>query len=409
MAAHALLGASSAHRWLECTPSARLEESVGAADEGSPYAEEGTVAHAYAEAELSYRLGLISKRSYAGRCKRPKASEWWGPEMEEAVGDYASYVCELAAELEAEGKSPVVELEQRVDYSEYVPGGYGTADAVILSEGVLHVIDLKYGKGVPVSAEGNPQLRLYALGAALKYWIVYGFGEVRMTIVQPRLGSVSTDAMPYDELIDWAETYVEPRARAADEGRGEYNPGEAQCRWCKAKAVCRARAEANLQAACEDFSLDALPEDPAEAGAALPKPELLTIAEVAELLPLLPRIEAWANDVQEWALVQARDCGTVFPGFKLVEGRSNRKVVQPGAAMDALALEGYAASDYQKPAELLPIGKLEKLLGKARFAEVLGAYVYKPAGKPALVPESDKRPAIDPAEAAAADFSDEGE
>ena len=230
-----------------------------------------------------------------------------------------------------------------------------------------------------------------------------------MTIVQPRLGSSSTDSMPYGELLRWAEEVVAPRARLADAGEGEYSPGESQCRWCRAKAACRARAEANLKAACEDFSLDSLPEGPDEVDLSVPQPELLSAEEVAALLPILPRIEAWAKDVQEWALEQARDHGVAFPGYKLVEGRSNRKVVQPGAAMDALAAEGFAASDYQKPAELVPLGKLEKLLGKARFAEVLGAYVDKPAGKPALVPSSDKRPAIDPAEAAAADFAEEGD
>ena len=409
MGAHALLGASSAHRWLECPPSARLELAAGVPDEGSPYAAEGTAAHAYAELELSYRLGHITKRQYSGRLKKHKATEWWGPEMEEAVDDYATEVMNIVEGLRLEGGHPAVELEQRVDYSEYVPGGFGTADVAVLSEGVLHVIDLKYGKGVPVSAEGNPQLRLYALGAALKYQMIYEFGEVRMTIVQPRLGSSSTDSMPYGELLRWAEEVVAPRARLADAGEGAYSPGESQCRWCRAKAACRARAEANLKAACEDFSLDSLPEGPDEVDLSVPQPELLSAEEVAALLPILPRIEAWAKDVQEWALEQARDHGVAFPGYKLVEGRSNRKVVQPGAAMDALAAEGFAASDYQKPAELVPLGKLEKLLGKARFAEVLGAYVDKPAGKPALVPSSDKRPAIDPAEAAAADFAEEGD
>lgn len=408
MAAHALLGASSAHRWLECTPSARLEERAGIPDEGSPFAAEGTAAHEYAELELSYRLGEINRRSYAGRLKKHKATEWWGPEMEEAVGDYASYVCEQVEGLKAEGKTPYAYLEQRVDYSEFVPGGFGTADAVILSDGEIHVIDLKYGKGVPVSAEGNPQLRLYALGAALAYMDLFCFDDVHMTIVQPRLGSVSSDSMSLNDLLDWAEFYVKPRALKADAGEGELRPSEHACRWCRVKAVCRARAEASLKAACEDFSLDSLPESPEEAEMSVPLPDLLEVEEVAELLPLLPAIEAWAKDVQEWALAQARDRGTRFPGYKLVEGRSNRKVVQPGAAMDALSLEGFAASDYQKPAELVPIGKLEKLLGKARFAEVLGAYVDKPAGKPALVPESDKRPEISSAESAAADFADEG-
>lgn len=407
MAAHALLGASSAHRWLECTPSARLEESLNLPDEGSPFAAEGTAAHDYAELELSYRLGAINRRSYAGRLKKHKAGEWWGPEMEEAVGDYASFVCELVADLEADGKSPAVELEQRVDYSEYVPGGFGTADAVILSDGTLHVIDLKYGKGVPVDAGGNPQLRLYALGAALKYGIVYGFDEVHMTIVQPRLGSVSTDSMALAELMEWAEGYVKPRAAQADAGEGEYVPGEKQCRWCKAKAVCRARAEANLAAACEEFSLETLPESPAEVDAAVPRPELMTVEEVAGLLPLLPRIEAWAKDVQEWALEQARDRGVRFPGYKLVEGRSVRKITEPLAAMRALDAAGYAAEDYQKPAEIKPLGQLEKLLGKKGFEELVGKYAFKPAGKPVLVPEGDKRPELNSFESAAADFAEE--
>lgn len=405
-AAHALLGASSAHRWLACTPSARLEEGLGLPDEGGRYAEEGTAAHAYAELELSYRLGEVSRRSYAGRMKRHKATEWWGPEMEEAVGDYASYVCEQAEELRAEGKSPSVELEQRVDYSEYVPGGFGTADAVVLSEGELHVVDLKYGRGVPVSAEGNPQLRLYALGAALKYRIVYGFDLVRMTIVQPRLGSVSTDSLSYADLIDWAEAYVEPRARAAHEGRGEFNPGEAQCRWCKAKAICRARAEANLQAACEDFALESLPESPEEAKEELAAPELMTLEEVSALLPVLPAVEAWAKDVQEWALAQARDRGVRFGGYKLVEGRSNRRIADGAAAAAKLRAVGYQPSEYYKLPELETITKLERLMGRAAFADVLGDLIVKPAGKPALVPEGDKRPEINSAESAAADFKE---
>lgn len=408
MAAHALLGASSAHRWLECPPSARLELEAGAPDAGSPYAAEGTAAHDYAELELSYRLGKITKRQHSGRIKKHKATEWWGPEMEEAVGSYVGFVLGVAENVRREGGEPYVDLEQRVDYSEYVPGGFGTADAVVISDDALHVIDLKYGKGVPVDAVGNPQLRLYALGAALKYRMLFDFEEVRMSIVQPRLGADSTDSMPLEELLRWAAEYVAPRAKLADAGGGEYSPGEAQCRWCRAKAVCRARAEANLKAACEDFALDSLPADPAEVEEALERPELLSIEEVAALLPLLPRIEAWAKDVQEWALEQARDHGVAFPGYKLVEGRSVRKITEPLAAMRALEAAGYAPEDYQKPVEIKPIGQLEKLVGKKGFEELVGKYAFKPAGKPALVPESDKRPAIDSAEAAAADFAEEG-
>ncbi|MEG0991505.1 MAG: DUF2800 domain-containing protein [Gordonibacter sp.] len=410
MAAHALLGASSAHRWLVCTPSARLEESLGIPDTGSPYAAEGTAAHKYAELELRYRLGEITKRSYAGRLKAHKATEWWGPEMEECIGDYATQIVETVEELRREGKSPTVELEQQVDYSEYVPDGFGTADVVVLSEGELHVIDLKYGKGVPVSAEDNSQLRLYALGAALKYQIIYGFDFVRMTIVQPRLGSTSTDCLSYADLIDWAETYVEPRARAADEGRGEYCPGEKQCRWCKAKAICRARADANLTAACEDFALGALPEAD-EVQMSLALPELITLDEVAELLPVLPRIEAWAKDVQEWALSQARDHNIRFTGYKLVEGRSNRKISDADAAASALKTLGCDPVTYYEPPKLKTLTALEKTLTKPVVADVLGDLIIKPAGKPALVPEGDKRPEINSIESAKADFADikEGE
>lgn len=404
MAAHALLGASSAHRWLECTPSARLEESMGVPDEGSKYAEEGTAAHAYAELECARRLGWLNNRSYAGRLKKHKTGEWWGPEMEESVGDYAAFVADLAAGLDAEGKSPVVELEQRVDYSEYVPGGFGTADAVILSEGTLHVIDLKYGKGVPVSAEGNPQLRLYALGAALKYRIIYGFDTVAMTIVQPRLSSASTDSVGLEDLLDWAETYVEPRARAADEGRGEFVPGEKQCRWCKAKAVCRARADAMLDVARSEFGVldDAELADPD----CRPDPELMAVEDIAALLPILPAIEAWAKDVQDYALVQARDHGMRFEGYKLVEGRSSRKIDDPLKAAEALRDMGYQPGDYYKPAELKTITALEKALGKAAFADVLGDLVTKPAGKPALVPVNDRRPEMGSAESAQEDFGE---
>lgn len=321
-----------------------------------------------------------------------------------AVAPVSVTVPQLAAQM---GTKPSKLMEYAARSEDPLPGGFGTADAVILSDGEIHVIDLKYGKGVAVPAEGNPQLRLYALGAALAYMELFDFGLVRMTIVQPRLGSVSSDSMSLADLLGWAEGYVKPRALMADAGEGELRPSEGACRWCKAKAVCRARAEASLKAACEDFSLDSLP-DPEEVEASVPLPDLLEVEEVAALLPILPAIEAWAKDVQDWALAQARDHGVRFEGYKLVEGRSNRKIVQPGAAMDALALAGYAPADYQKPAELAPIGKLEKLLGKARFAEVLGAYVDKPAGKPALVPESDKRPEISSAESAAADFAEDG-
>ncbi|MEG2533968.1 MAG: DUF2800 domain-containing protein, partial [Gordonibacter sp.] len=255
------------------------------------------------------------------------------------------------------------------------------------------------------SAEDNPQLRLYALGAALNYQIIYGFDVVRMTIIQPRLGSTSSDTISLEDLLEWAEGYVEPRARAAYEGRGEYCPDDKACRWCKAKATCRARADAALKTACEDFSLDALPDADAVSQETTPA-TLMTVGEIADLLPLLPKLEAWAKDVQEWALTQARDHNVRYEGYKLVEGRSNRKITDPQAAAEALQKIGCEPATYYKPPELRTITALEKVLGKPVFADVLGDLVVKPSGKPVLVPEGDKRPEINSIESAKADFAE---
>lgn len=410
--AHALLGASSAHRWLTCPPSARLEEALGEPDRGSSFAAEGTAAHEYAEILLSHRLGKINNRSFANRMKKVKAGEFWGAEMEEAIEDYANFVME-ASESDELGEV-YVDLEQRVDYSSYVPEGFGTADVVIIVNGGLWVIDLKYGKGVPVSAEGNPQLRLYALGAVLKYRLLFDFDRVAMTIMQPRLGAVSTDEMSVDELMAWAETVVKPAAELAYEGKGELHPSEGACRWCRVKATCRARADEAIAQAVTEFDdgpgfpkarFDAAnPPTPEDVTNHAPLPELLAVEEVAALLPALPRIRAWAKDMEDWALAQARDHGVHFPGYKLVEGRSVRKIVDAEGADKALEKAGYDAEDVYKTPELKPIGQLEKLLGKQGFEDLLGAYVEKPAGKPTLVPESDKRPEINGTESAIADF-----
>lgn len=416
-AAHALLGASSAHRWLTCPPSARLEEEVGAPDKGSVYAEEGTIAHEYAEIELSNRVGAINNRSKANRLKKIKSSEFWCAEMQYSIGDYCDYVMETCETLEAQGNAPYVELEQRVDYSTYVPEGFGTADVVIIAGSTLHVIDLKYGKGVPVSAKDNPQLRLYALGAFLKYGMLFDIDSVKMTINQPRLQSVSTDEISADDLLIWAQDIVKPAAELAYKGEGEFCPSEEACRWCRAKAVCRARADEAIATAMLDFAMPAEDGTLPQCDAANPPsveefssyssaPEALTIDEISRLLPILPRIEAWAKDVQDWALEQARDHGVRFAGYKLVEGRSTRKITDEEGAIAALEQAGYEDTDYLKPKALNAIGGLEKLLGKARFEEILGEFVTKPAGKPTLVSDDDKRPEIGSAESAVADFTE---
>lgn len=386
---HALLGASSAHRWLLCTPSARLEAQVPDTGESSPFAAQGTEAHALAELELSRETGKISKRQYAARMRTRKASEYHDEEMVEAVSGYVDTVMGIVRDMRDElGSEPYVDLEQRVDFSGYVPEGFGTADVVLVCGDVVHVVDLKYGKGVPVDARDNPQLRLYAIGAVDKYDVLGGFREARMTIVQPRLSSSSTDVVAVDELRSWASDYVQPRARLAWRGEGEFAPGDDTCRFCRVRATCRARADAALETAREDFGA-----------------ETLTDEEIAELLPRLDDIEAWCRDVKDYALQQMLDGRASYEGYKLVEGRSTRSISDPERAMDVLDKAGIPAEDYLKPYQLKGITALTKALGKKRFGELLGDLVVKPAGKPALVPESDRRPAISGLASAKEDFS----
>ena len=384
--AHAFLSASGSHRWLTCTPSAQLEADIP--ETHSDFAAEGTTAHELAEVELSLLLKKITKTAYNKRVAAIKKSEYYSPEMMQYVGEYTEQIRELSAALEAAGLHPYIDLEQRVDFSDIVPGGFGTADVVLIAGESLHVIDLKYGKGVPVSAERNPQLMLYAWGALRKYYMLFNVAEVEMTIIQPRLNSTSSFAMGYKELEAWAHGHVAPRAKLADAGEGDFCPSDDACRFCRAKAVCRARSEENLAIARDDFAL----------------PPLLSVDEVAELLPGLAALEKWAADLQEWALVQARDHEVKFVGYKLVEGRSNRKISNVAKAEATLKEAGYAMREYIKPTELKGITELTKLLGKPKFGELLGDLVVKPAGKPVLVPESDKRPALSSAARAAEDF-----
>jgi hypothetical protein len=386
---HALLSASSSRRWLSCTPSARLEETMPESE--STYADEGTAAHALAELELSWRLGKIEKKTiYSRRLGKLKRGEYYSADMARYIDGYATEVLELVAGYDAAGSVPHIDLEQRVDYGDIVPGGFGTADVVIVAGDTIQVIDLKYGKGVAVDAHENPQLMLYALGAAKKYDILYNFSRVIVTVMQPRLDSSSSYELALDDLYDWATDYVAPRAALAFKGTGEYAPSEDACRFCRVKSVCRARADANLATARDDFAL----------------PPVLSVEDVAELLPRLDELAKWVKDIQTWALEQARDHDVVFQGFKLVEGRSVRSITDAYAAELTLKEAGYAMREYIKPTELKGITDLEKMLGKPRFAELLGGLVVKPAGKPVLVPESDKRPALGGAASAAEDFKD---
>lgn len=387
--AHALLSPSSAARWLTCTPSAVLESKCE--DVTTDAAREGTEAHMLAELKVQRLTGVLSAEEYKKEWKLfNENSEYYDGEMEEATELYADIIAEKLNEARERSKDALAFAEQEVDLSRVVPGGFGTVDTTIIADGLMEIVDFKYGKGVKVDAEGNPQLRLYGLGMYLDQSIFYKIERVCMTIVQPRLGNISSEEMSVADLMEWGAKVVAPKAELAAKGEGEFVPGESQCRFCKAKTLCRARAEENLKTAREDFALP---------------PELST-DEVAELLPRLDELQAWAKDLQEWAQDQAVNHGVTFKGYKVVAGRSNRKYTDEGAVAEKLLASGYEHDDIFEE-KLLRITQMEKLLGKKKTAELIGDLIEKPAGKPTLVPESDKRPAMNSADEAAKDFKEE--
>jgi len=382
MAAHAKLSASGSKRWMSCPPSAQLEQDFP--DEQSPYAAEGTQAHNLAEVLLRCWLGGNDGADVA------EANDWLkecNQEMIDAVGIYVDVCIEKINEARAISKDAVILIEQRLDFSPWVAEGFGTGDLVIIADGLCEVIDLKYGKGVPVSAEGNTQMRLYGLGAINQFDCLYDIQTVRMTIVQPRLDSVSSEELKVEEILAWGENEVKPKAQLAFVGQGEFCAGD-HCKFCKARYTCRSRAEKNLELAAYDFQ----------------EPFLLTTDEVAEILGKVDELIKWAGDLKTYALDQAEKHGVSWPGWKLVEGRSNRKYTDEDKVAAALLAVGYKDEDiYAK--SLYGITALEKNIGKTDFAKVLGGYIIKPPGKPTLVPSSDKRPAINSVASAQADFS----
>ena len=364
--AHAILSASSSDRWLHCPPSARLCETYE--DKGSDYAAEGTDAHALGEHKLKTALGLPSEDP-------TDSLKWYSEEMEDATSGYAEYVLEQIEAAKETCADPVVLIEQRVDFSRWVEQGFGTADCVIIADGTLRVIDYKHGLGVLVSAEENPQMQCYALGALELFDDIYDIDQVSMTIYQPRRQNVSTYEISKDDLYRWADEVLKPTADLAFAGDGNFLCGE-WCGFCKAKNECRARAEANLKLAQHDFKL----------------PPLLTDTEIEVILGKVDELVSWASDIKEYALQQALS-GKEWTGFKIVEGRSNRRYSNESAVIDAVEKAGL--DPYEK--KLLGITAMQKLLGKSRFDELLTAYIEKPQGKPTLVPDSDKRPAMNTA------------
>lgn len=363
---HAVLSASSSERWLHCPPSARLCESYE--DKGSDYAAEGTDAHELCE----YKL----RKALAMEAQDPTENlTWFNEEMSDCANGYAAYVLEQVEAAKQTCADPVVLIEQRVDFSRWVESGYGTADCIIIADGTLQIIDYKHGLGVLVSAEENPQMQCYALGALELFDDIYDIDSVRMTIYQPRRDNVSTYEISKDELYRWADEVLKPTADLAFTGDGNFLCGE-WCGFCKAKHDCRARADANMELARYDFKL----------------PPLLTDEEVEEILSRVDDLVAWASDIKVYALQQAIS-GKEWNGWKLVEGRSNRKYTNETAVAGAVTDAGF--DPYER--KVLGVTAMQKLLGKSRFEELLAAYIEKPQGKLTLVPESDKRPEINTA------------
>ena len=360
MGNHAILSASSSHRWLHCLPSARLELEFE--NTNGEAAKEGTAAHALSEHKLKKALRIRSKRP---------TSEYDSDEMEECTDAYVDFIMEQVELARKSCTDPIVLIEQRLDFSCYVPDGFGTGDCVIISDDRLHIVDFKYGMGVLVDAEDNPQMKLYALGALEIYDSLYDIKEISMTIFQPRRENVSTWTVPVEELKAWAEEELKPKAAKAYQGEGEYMPGP-WCTFCRASTRCRARADENLKLAQMEFKM----------------PPLLTDSEIEEVLTILPDLTKWANEITAYATDAAVNHGKEWHGFKVVEGRSVRKYKDENAVAEKAVISGYK-DIYRK--SLIPMTEMQKLMGKTKFEEILGSLLVKPPGKPTLVPKTDKR------------------
>lgn len=367
---HALLSPSSANRWLNCPPSARFAENLP--DKSSEYAEEGSLAHAMGELHLRKRFtASIGPKKFTSELKKLKQNPLYKPEMDRHVDTYVDLIDQIT---NAFPSMPYVSIEQEVSFSAYVPEGKGIADCIIIGGTGLHVVDFKYGQGVMVDADSNPQMMLYALGALARYCFLYDIQQISMTVCQPRKDNIATCSMSADDLRAWGES-IKPTAQQAWEGKGEFQEGD-WCRFCKAKAQCSTRARAFT--AMEDFGFT--------------QPHLMSPAEIGDAMIRGARLADWLKDVEEFAL-DACLAGEDIPGWKAVEGRSNRVFTDIDAAF--AAAQGAGIEDAllyeRKPVTLTA---LEKIMGPKPFQETVGPFVIKPQGKPTLAPDSDKREPI---------------
>lgn len=375
---HALLSASGAGRWLNCTPSAKLEDEYGDKKD-TIFTREGTLAHELSELYIKRdTLHSVSESDFDVRLEEIMANDLFDEEMLDVVPMYTDYCAAQLAEAKTVNQLAVMEIEQRLDLTDFVPESFGTADCVIINDNLMEVIDLKYGKGVPVHADWNKQLMLYGLGALQKYDTMYDITEVRLTIVQPRLDNISSWQISVNELRQWAEEELKPKAQLAFSGGGELSAGD-WCRFCAVRNQCRKLYEQQVEIAKYEFA----------------EPPLLSDDEIADVVLRVPKLVEWANSVAEYAQKKAVEENKQWPGLKLVEGISRRKWVDEDQAADAISSRcPELSSDEIFAMKLKPITSIEKAVGKKRFEEILADMVVKPQGKPTLVPISDKRPAM---------------
>lgn len=371
MPKHAYLSASASHRWLACPPSAKLCANI--LDQASEYAQQGTDCH-----ELC--AYLVEKALGRDVIDPTENLTYYDAEMQNCAEEYRNYILEQIEASKEFCKDPQVMIEQRLDFSRWVENGFGTGDCVIVADEVLQIIDYKHGLGILVSAGddehgGNSQMMCYALGALEVFGGIYDINQIKMTIFQPRRDNISTYTISKEDLLKWADEVLAPTAQLAYIGKGEFNAGD-HCTFCKVKATCRKRAEYNLELAKYDFEMPATLDD----------------TEIAAILEKVDEMISWGNDIKDYALQQAQS-GVHFEGWKIVEGRSNRKYTDENAVADTVKDAGF--DPYEK--KLLGITAMSTLLGKKKFEDLLGGLIYKPPGKPALVPESDKRPAMNTA------------
>lgn len=372
--AHAVLSASGAEKWLNCPPSARLEESYP--DTSSPYAKEGTLAHEIAEFKArNYFIETLPKRTFTSKLNKFKKDELYQNEMDEYTESYLEYIKEVAMKYPSK---PYIALEKKIDFSKYVPDGYGTCDCIMIHGNDMHIIDFKYGKGVQVSAENNSQLMLYALGALEAYSMLYQIETVHLSIFQPRLDNISCFEISAANLLSWAVGEVEPKAKLAYDGIGDFKAGE-HCRFCKAQAQCRAKAESII-------SVFPVKEEPA----------LLTDDEIGLILAKAKELVSWSNAVEDYAL-NAILSGKEIQGWKAVEGRSVRVFSDADKAFEKIVESG-TPEEMLYERKPLSLSQIEKLLGKKEFESIVSSFVIKPQGKPTLAPSDDKRPVFNKAD-----------